>query len=75
MTDATDASEERTLTNYLLTDGERSELLLAALIASTCPAYKHPPADLINAIAKIEGTDTVLSASRAYPPKMVLADD
>ena len=58
--------------NYRLTDGERTSLLLAALCA--CPAI-NPPADLINAIAKLEGVDTVVTACRAYPPRMVMTDD
>lgn len=53
------------MSDYPLTDAERTRLLHAAMAA--LPAV-DPPAGLLSAIAKITGTDTVLVARRAYPP-------
>jgi hypothetical protein len=57
---------------YRLTDGERSALLLAAMAILSAHS---PTADLLNAIAKISGVDTVLTASRCYAPALVMSDD
>jgi hypothetical protein len=52
--------------SYQLTDAERSALVLAAL--TTIAGSRTAKPDLVDALVKITGTDTVLVARRAYPP-------
>jgi hypothetical protein len=57
------------LTDYPLTDAERSALLAAALHYLAHQYQTRPAAaSLLSAVAKIQGVDTVLIAQRAYPP-------
>ena len=54
------------LTDYRLTDQERTALLRAGLFALA--RIERPGPALLSALAKIQGVDTVLIAQRAYPP-------
>jgi hypothetical protein len=57
--------------DYRLTDAERTALLQAALNEATLarPPGVKAPEDLLSAIRKITGTDTLLIARRAYAPE------
>ena len=62
------------LTDYKLTDGERLALLGVAIAVAR--GRRTPEArerDLLNAIAKLTGTDTVVTVSRTCPPKAIEA--
>jgi hypothetical protein len=51
-----------------LTDEERRFLLRLAIVATQEVDAKHRP-HVVNIVAKLCGTDTVLVARRAYPAK------
>jgi hypothetical protein len=59
--------------DYLLTDLERCALVASAieLLSRLSATEGHRPADLLSALAKLEGADTKVTVHRAYPPQAV----
>jgi hypothetical protein len=57
--------------DYLLTDLERCALVASAIELLSRLSEGRQPADLLSALAKLEGTDTKVTVHRAYPPKAV----
>lgn len=55
---------------FRLTDGERIALVSAVIDKCLRLQYLPNPDDnLVSALAKISGTDTVVTVQRSYPPR------
>jgi hypothetical protein len=57
---------------YALTDAQRCALVYAAL--NTIAGSRVAQPDLVDALVRITGTDTVLTVRRAYPPPATLPE-